>query len=1063
MKKTRKIALFGTSFLLLGGLISGASFDFSNKVDHVFANSAKVSRNQPYVYYTGTYYDSIPETTINAGGTTLLSALNKLIKPSSAFGYANIWTFNEEHDQYPSDYDGKDPLTGNSYPTTENTLKRGKMWDVYSDTNWSGSQRGGNVSSNVGVTYNREHSMPKSWFGGSTSNQPGTDPHHLYNTDGKVNGVRSNYPYGEVVHVETNCYTMTHGAVGFGKLGTNSNGDKVFEPDDAYKGDLARSQMYMATAYYDWNLNQESRNSGKCFSYSGGVSTMKSYYINLLTKWSAEDPVSQKELNRNNAIFDSSQKNRNPFIDHPTWANKIWGGTEYTWGSSSSDVDLISISASNVSVKVNETATISVALNPTNASPSPTLTYQSSNTNVATVSNKGVVTGIAAGNATITVKAKQNSIEKTATCNVTVSSSSVAVTGVSLSSSSLTLSSGESSRLTPTIVPSNATNKNVTWSSSNPDVATVSGGVVSAVASGTTNITVTTQDGGFTARCVVTVSEEPVKQVLESISVSNLHRNFAVNSEFIKETVTAHYTGGKADAVVTNSAVFSSVDMSTEGSKTVNVSYTEDGVTKSTSYQINVIKETVPVTGVQIEVEGQITLDNGQSQTLVATVLPKDATNKNIAWSSNNPSCVLVDNNGKITAKSPGNAIITVTTEDGNFTDTVSVAVNDTEVIPVEKINVTPTELTLDEGAESQLTIEVLPENATNKDVNVTISNSSVVSCDDKFNVKGLKGGSAIITITSVTNEDVNATVNVTVNEKAQPKLAGIEVTNKPNKLVYEVGETFNSEGLVIDAYYLDGTRKSVIPSIVSSVDTSTAGKKTVTVFYLEDSATVSTTFEIMVADNKPVSLLKTSDPIKTTYYSTESVNLFGLKVSAVYADGSKEDISNVLSYETFTVSDVEKDVFLRYMDFDPIIIKLTIKSGSPKTEDKAFDYALSFDEKNVVKDTVSLGTWELLEAKFNGLDYSTQSYLKKYDVSQSSKEVSAGNDDEVAKVINIYDDVVMNRKAEGFKDFMGRNPQPKSDTKGYDFIPTILKIVLWSMVGVAALVTLLRLILRKN
>ena len=420
--KLRKI-LFGSVIAAMSvATVSLSIFAISSSSSNTIEAKAALSNygydEGEYKYYTGSYYDSIGDSAISSGGTTLISKLNTLIQPSSAFGYANIWTFNEQYDCYPSDYDGTDPLTGNAYPTTNNTTKRGKMWDMYSDQNWTSvTDRCGNYST-VGDKYNREHSMPKSWFGGSESNEPGTDPNHLFNTDGKVNGVRSNYAYGEVTTVKTNCYTLNSSVVGFGKLGTNSSGTTVFEPDDAYKGDFARAQMYMATAYYDWNLTQGSGESTACFSYSNNVSTMKDYYINLLTKWSENDPVSQKEIDRNNAVY-SQQGNRNPFIDHPGWANKIWGGTDYTWGKSSSTTPTISLNKSSASIAVGGT----VSLTATAANGSGSVTWSKGSSSAVTLSatsgNSITVTGAAAGTATIT--ASYSGV--TATCSVTVTSS----------------------------------------------------------------------------------------------------------------------------------------------------------------------------------------------------------------------------------------------------------------------------------------------------------------------------------------------------------------------------------------------------------------------------------------------------------------------------------------------------------------------------------------------------------------------------------------------------------------------------------------------------------------
>lgn len=432
--------------------------------DVVEANAALSNygyKSGEYKYYSGTYYDSkITDSIISSGGTTLLSKLNELIEPSSAFGYGNIWTFNEEYDCYPSNYNGTDPLTGNTYPTTDNTAKRGKMWDMYSDKTWTGtSQRAGNVNSAVGVTYNREHSLPKSWFGGSDSNQPGTDPNHLFNTDGRVNGDRSDNPYGEVTKVTKNLYTWTSGCVGFGKLGTNSNGTTVFEPDDAYKGDFARAQMYMAAAYYDWNLAQSEGST--CFTYSGGVSTMKSYYIDLLTKWSNQDPVSQKEIDRNNAVY-SQQGNRNPFIDHPCWANDIWGGTTYTWGSSTTPtVNSVTVTPETLNLNLagtttgQLTATVSVS-----GGAAQTVEWTSSNSSIATVSSLGLVTAKAVGTTTITAKSTVDT-SKSDTCTVTVVNETPTPT-ISVSASSSSIAVNGTSTLTATT--ENAGTPTITWS-----------------------------------------------------------------------------------------------------------------------------------------------------------------------------------------------------------------------------------------------------------------------------------------------------------------------------------------------------------------------------------------------------------------------------------------------------------------------------------------------------------------------------------------------------------------------------------------------------------------------
>lgn len=201
---------------------------------------------------------------------------------------------------------------------TSDVRDDGTIWDMYSTKHWRvGSEQCGNYSS-VGDCYNREHSFPKSWF--NDAKPMYSDAFHIYPTDGKVNGQRSNYPYGECANGTT---LSSSGSVkALGKLGTCTfpgYSGTVFEPDDEYKGDFARSYFYMAACYNNkiagWNSAMLSGNNYPAY---------KTWAVNLLLKWHRQDPVSQKEINRNEVVY-GYQKNRNPFIDHPELAEHIWG------------------------------------------------------------------------------------------------------------------------------------------------------------------------------------------------------------------------------------------------------------------------------------------------------------------------------------------------------------------------------------------------------------------------------------------------------------------------------------------------------------------------------------------------------------------------------------------------------------------------------------------------------------------------------------------------------------------------------------------------------------------
>ena len=196
----------------------------------------------------------------------------------------------------------------------------GKIWDIYSNYEYSLSTGLCGEYEHEGDCWNREHTWPQSWFNESTT--PRSDLFHVYPTDGYVNGQRSNYPYGEVNHPT---YTSGNGSK-FGPCVTAGYSGKVFEPIDEYKGDIARSYFYMSVRYCgeddDWGTSGMTNKS-----------EILPWAMAMLLRWSDDDPVSQKEIDRNNAVY-GYQNNRNPFIDHPEYARMIWdenwqGGASY--------------------------------------------------------------------------------------------------------------------------------------------------------------------------------------------------------------------------------------------------------------------------------------------------------------------------------------------------------------------------------------------------------------------------------------------------------------------------------------------------------------------------------------------------------------------------------------------------------------------------------------------------------------------------------------------------------------------------------------------------------------
>jgi len=252
-----------------------------------------------FLFFVSTAFAQIPPGYYdNAQGLSqqaLQQALHDIIDNHNVQSYSSIWNHVQSTDAKPN----------------------GKVWDMYSDVPGGTpayeftfiNDQCGNYAQE-GDCYNREHSWPKSWF--NDQSPMNTDLHHIVPTDGYVNGRRSNYPFGEVSNAT---WTSTNGS----ELGSNTfsgSSGICFEPIDEYKGDFARIYFYMATRYYNEDASWQSNDM-----VNG--SQLKPWALQMLYQWHSMDTVSQKEIDRNNEIY-NIQNNRNPFVDHPEWVDSIW-------------------------------------------------------------------------------------------------------------------------------------------------------------------------------------------------------------------------------------------------------------------------------------------------------------------------------------------------------------------------------------------------------------------------------------------------------------------------------------------------------------------------------------------------------------------------------------------------------------------------------------------------------------------------------------------------------------------------------------------------------------------
>ena len=235
-------------------------------------------------------------------GAELKTSLYQILKEHKRIpygsAYGSTWTVFRKSDVYPSG------ITGHP---------EGSIWDMYSDIvrYFPSGQSGSNREMNI------EHSAPKSWWGDSQSpfkKDASYDLHHLVPSDASANSAKSNYPLGEI----TGSVSFSNGVstVGIATIGVTTT--RAFEPADEYKGDFARMSLYLVTCYQDYTWSVTSMFASNTYP------TLTDYGKSLLLKWHRQDPVSQKEKNRNEAVY-SFQYNRNPFIDYPDLVEYIWG------------------------------------------------------------------------------------------------------------------------------------------------------------------------------------------------------------------------------------------------------------------------------------------------------------------------------------------------------------------------------------------------------------------------------------------------------------------------------------------------------------------------------------------------------------------------------------------------------------------------------------------------------------------------------------------------------------------------------------------------------------------
>ena len=514
----------------------------------------------------------------------------------------------------------------------------------------------------------------------------------------------------------------------------------------------------------------------------------------------------------------------------------------------STDVAGITLDKTTAELTEGETLTLTATVTPEDAT-DKTVTWTSSDETIATVKD-GVVTALKAGKVTITVTSTSNS-SVSATCEITVNAKVIPATGIALDKTTAELTEGETLTLTATVTPEDATDKTVTWTSSDETVATVANGVVTALKAG--KATITAKAGEVSATCEITVNAKVIpttgitldKTTAEMTEGETLTLTATVTPENATDKTVVWTSSDETVATVANGVVTAFK----AGKATIRAKSGE----VSATCEITVNAKVIPATGIALD-KTTAELTEGETLTLTATVTPEDATDKTVAWTSSDETVATVVD-GVVTALKAGKA--TITAKAGEMSATCDITVN-AKVIPATGIALDKTTAELTEGETLTLTATVTPEDATDKTVAWTSSDETIATVANGV-VTALKAGK--VTITAKSGE-VSAACEVTVNAKVIPATGS--ALDKTTAELTE-GETLTLTATVSPE---DATDKTVVwtssdetvATVANGVVTALkAGKVTITAKSGEVSATCELTVNAKVIPATGIALDKTT------------------------------------------------------------------------------------------------------------------------------------------------------------------------------------------------------------
>ena len=454
----------------------------------------------------------------------------------------------------------------------------------------------------------------------------------------------------------------------------------------------------------------------------------------------------------------------------------------------------IKLNYTELKLGVKDTAALRATLVPLDSSDE--LTWSSTDESVVTVSDTGKVTAVNVGEAAIAVMAGDVMVS----CDVTVYQP---VTGLDLDMYQYAGTLGDTFTLKATVYPTYAENKNVLWSSDNTEVATVDeNGLVTAVGYGKATITAKTEDRNKTRTCEVTIAPISVTGVtLNKTAVTiGVDEQFTLVPTISPANATnkeVTWSSGKTSVVKVENGVITGL---AEG-KSIIIVKTKDG---SKTAACTVTVKNTPVIGVTLDTT-EASLRVGKSVQLNAVIAPTDASNQHVTWTTTNASVATVSETGNVTAVTPGQATITVTTEDGSYQASCEVTVIGTKV---ESVMITPETLDLTVGNAVALKASITPEDADVTDVVWSSSDEAVATVSELGVVKAVAEGNAIIRVTTIDGgKTADCIVAVTAGSEGEEKISVTGIAITESELSLMIGD---SHALTTEIIPEDATDKTV-------------------------------------------------------------------------------------------------------------------------------------------------------------------------------------------------------------------------------------------------------------